>query len=36
MVLALLGFSPVHSRKLTREVSNVLPMLDSVGAKMLM
>jgi hypothetical protein len=36
MALAPLSFSPVRSGEPAREVSNVLPMLDSVGAKMLM
>jgi hypothetical protein len=34
-VLVPLGFSPILSREPAREVSNVLPMLESTGAKML-
>jgi hypothetical protein len=30
-----LGFSPLYSRELVQEVSIVLPLLDSVGAKIL-
>jgi hypothetical protein len=36
MALAPLGFSPFRSKELVQEVCNVLPMMDSVGAKMLM
>jgi hypothetical protein len=35
MALVPLGFSPIHSREPAREVSNVLPVLDSMGARML-
>jgi hypothetical protein len=35
MALLPLSFNPVHSGEPAREVSNVLPVLDSVGAKML-
>jgi hypothetical protein len=30
-----LGFSPVRSRELVHEVSAILPLLDSMGAKMM-
>jgi hypothetical protein len=36
MALVPLGFSLIRSRELAREVSNVLPVLESTGAKMLM
>jgi hypothetical protein len=36
MALAPLGFSPFRSKEPVQEVCNVLPMMDSVGAKMLM
>jgi hypothetical protein len=35
MVLVPLSFSLIRSRELAREVSNVLPVLESTGAKML-
>jgi hypothetical protein len=35
MALVPLGFSPIHSMEPAREVSNVLPVLDSMGARML-